>query len=69
MVRGGKSRAGHRGGDGHSGQGIRGSRDDPWDPLNPEDDPLRDLRVSDDEGKDPASDEYVWPQFDEEDDD
>lgn len=65
MMRGGKRRAGHRGGEGYAGHGIRGSRDDQWDSHNPEDDPLR---VPEYEGQDPASDEYVWPQFDEEED-
>lgn len=68
MVRGGKRRAGHRGGEGCAGHGMRGSRDDQWDSLNQEDDPLRDLRVPEYDGQDPAGDEYLWPEFDEEED-
>ena len=68
MVRGGKSRAGHRGGEGYAGHGVRGSRDDAWDPVSSDEDPLRDLRMPDDDGMDTTSDEYVWPQFEEEED-
>ncbi len=69
MVRGGKNRAGHRGSDGYAGPGMRGSRNMVWDQVNPDDDPLRDLRIPEYYGQDPANDEYIWPQFDEEDDD
>ena len=69
MVRGGKSRAGHRGSDDRAGPGMRGSRNKAWDPANPDEDPLRDLRIPEDYGQDPASDEYIWPQFDDEIDD
>jgi hypothetical protein len=38
-------------------------------PAVEDEDPLHDLRVQDDDWQDPANDEYVWPQFDEEVDD
>jgi hypothetical protein len=69
MVRGGRSDAGHRGGKGIERHNIRGSRDSPWDPMNPEDDSLHDLRPHDDDQHDPVNDEYVWPEFTDEDED
>jgi hypothetical protein len=69
MGRGGRNDAGHRGGQGSTRHSVRGSRDEPWDLMNPEDDPLRDLRPRDEDPADPAHDEYVWPAFDEADDD
>jgi hypothetical protein len=69
MGRGGKDRAGHRGGLGYEGHGARGSNDDRWDPLNAEDDPRRDLPDPAEDPPDPAHEDYVWPEVDEPDDD
>jgi hypothetical protein len=60
---------GHRGGEGYQGYGIRGSNDERWDPMDPENDPQRYL-IDDDEGlQDPANDEYIWPTPEEVEDD
>lgn len=69
MVRSAKSRAEPRDDNGLKGPGVRRSKSDPCKPLNMEEDPLKDLRVPYDEEQDQASDEYVWPQFDDEDND
>jgi hypothetical protein len=69
MVRGARTLVGHRGSKTGGRQNVRGSKDEPWDPASPDDDALRDLRVHDDDSQDPVNDEYIWPQFDEEEDD
>lgn len=66
MGRGKRNPAGHRGGDACDWHGTRGSDDGLWDPKNPEDDPLRDLRPHDEDLTDPAVDEYVWPDMSDE---
>ena len=40
-----------------------------YDPKNPEEDPYRDLRIPEDEPRDPDSDEYIWPEYEDEDED
>lgn len=69
MVRSGKSRAGSKAGGTSAGPGGRGGRNTVPVPAVEDEDPLHDLRVQDDDWQDPANDEYVWPQFDEEVDD
>lgn len=69
MGRGGKEQIGHRGSKGPVRRDVRGSRNGPWDPINQEDDPLRDLRAHEDDHLDPINDEYVWPEFHDEDED
>lgn len=69
MGRGGRVNAGHRGGLGNERHNVRGSKDKPWDPMNPDEDPLHDLRVHDEDLSDPVNDEYVWPEFKDDDDD
>jgi hypothetical protein len=69
MGRGGRENAGHRGAKGQVRHDLRGSRDKPWDPMTPEDDPLHDLRAHDDDHLDPVNDEYVWPEYHDEDED
>lgn len=61
-----KNPAGHRGGDTADWHGARGSDDNRWGLVNPEDDPLRDLRPQDEDLEDPASDEYMWPDLSDE---
>jgi hypothetical protein len=48
---------------------MRQKREVEWDPRNPEDDPYRDLRAPEDEPQDPASDDYIWPEFEDDDED
>jgi hypothetical protein len=66
-----KKPAGHRGGDTTDWHGSRGSDDNRWGKVNPEDDPLRDLRPDVDDMLNAAGDEYIWPdtsnEFDEDD--
>jgi hypothetical protein len=69
MGRGGKVSVGQRSGLVNERQSVRGSKNKPWDPMSPEDDPLRDLRVHEDDQQDPANDEYVWPEYTDEDED
>jgi len=69
MGRGKRNRAGHRGGDVPGWFGARGSNHERWGTREPEDDPLRDLRPRDDDLPDPAGDEYLWPEMDDEYDD
>ena len=57
----------HRWGEGYKDRGIRGGRDEPWDPLDPELDPFREMREED--FLDPANEEYIWPGTEEEEDD
>ena len=35
----------------------------------PEDDPYSDMRIPDNENNDPANDEYIWPEYEDEDED
>ena len=68
MVRGEKP-LGHRGGEGYTGRGVRGSNDERWDPAEPGNDPFRFLRDEEEEMPYPASDEYIWPTLEDEEDD
>jgi hypothetical protein len=58
-----------RGGGGYSGRGVRGSKDDRWDPVDMERDPYRDLKEGFEDLPDPANDDYIWPSVEEEEDD
>jgi len=60
---------GHRGGEGYTGHGVRGSTDERWDPADPMQDPCRFLREEQEELLYPANDEYIWPTPDDEEDD
>ena len=57
----------HRGGEGCTGHGVRGSNDGRWDPADPIVDPCRNLRDDDEGLQDPANDEHIWPTLEEED--
>jgi hypothetical protein len=50
-------------------QGTAKKNVDPYDQRHPEDDPYRDPRIPEEEHNDPASDEYIWPEFEDEDED
>ena len=60
MVKNKKNPAGPRGGDARDWHSARGSNDERRDP---EDDPFRDLRPRDDDMRNTASDEYLWPDM------
>jgi hypothetical protein len=66
MGRGKRDRAGHRGGDARDWHGARGSDDMRGVMINPEDDPFRDLRPQNEDLADPATDEYLWPDMNDE---
>lgn len=66
MGRGKRNRAGHRGGDVSDWHGARGSDAGRGDLPEPEDDPLRDLRPFEEDLPDPAGDEYLWPEMNDE---
>ena len=68
MGRGQKSSAGHRCSTAHEGHEPRGENRAPWDSMNPEDDPRCDMRDPEDL-PDPVNDDYMWPEYEEEDDD
>jgi hypothetical protein len=57
------SRAGP--GAGHQSGGKK--KADPFDPRHHEDDPYCDLRIPEEDQHDTTSDEYIWPEFDEDD--
>ncbi|MCX6689868.1 MAG: hypothetical protein NTZ39_09325 [Methanoregula sp.] len=69
MGRGGMDRSGYRGSKSFDGRGARGSYDDRYDPKNGYQNPDRDLRDLYDELQDPASEDYLWPEYDTEDED
>ncbi len=69
MGKGGRDSAGRRGGKGYGGRSERGSNSDRWDPGNRYHDPGRDLKDMFDDLHNPASYEYVWPEFENEDED
>jgi len=68
MGRGGRERARPRGGAIAGGKGPQGEHDKQWDPDHPDQDPCRDLRDMYDDTPDPAADEYLWPEQEEEED-
>lgn len=61
-----RDRAGHPGGDVRDWYGARGNNGRWRDLPELEDDPLRDLRPRDDDLQDPAGDEYLWPELNDE---
>ena len=69
MGKGGKVPIGQRSSPVNERQGVRGSRNKPWEPASPEDDPFRDLRIHEEDQPDPVNDEYVWPEYSDEDED
>jgi hypothetical protein len=66
MGRGKRAYPGHRGGDAVDRHGARGSDDERWTVTDPEEDPLRDLRPHDDDLQNPAADDYIWPEMNDE---
>lgn len=68
MGRGQKNPAGHRCGTGNEGHGLRGN-DNPCDPMCLEDDPCRDMRDPGENLPEPGMEDYLWPEYEEEDDD
>jgi len=68
MVRGERAFE-RRGGKGIDRHGVRGSKDNQSDPPEPEEDPYRDLRDTEEDQNDPVDDEYIWPCVEEEEDD
>ena len=64
----GERYSGHRGGEGFKGHGVRGSNDDRRNPVEPENDPYRDLRDNDEDQPDLTNNEYIWPIIEEEED-
>lgn len=69
MGRGGRDSAGHRGGKGYEGHGVRGSNDNRWEPETTDHDLYHDLRDMYEDLPDPVTDEYMWPQNEDEDED
>jgi hypothetical protein len=68
MGRGGRERISHRGGEGFEGHGARGTYNDRWDPLHPDPDPGLDLRDMYEEALGPVTEEYLWPEQEEDED-
>jgi hypothetical protein len=69
MGRGGIDRSGYRGSKSFDGRIEHGSYDDRYDKNYRYQNPGRDLRDLYDEQQDPASDDYLWPEYDTEDED
>lgn len=65
----GEREGSRRGGEEYPVRGIRGSKDDRWDPADLEQDPYRDLKDGFEDLADPLNDEYIWPSTEEEEDD
>jgi len=65
----GKRESGHRGSGSSRRRGVRGSDDDLLETGDKEQDLLRYLKENDEDLPDPANDEYIWPTFEEEEDD
>jgi hypothetical protein len=66
MVKGKRRQSAKRGGEAFEKPGSRGRDDDRWGEGDPEDDPLRDLRPYEDDMRNQANDEYVWPDVNDE---
>lgn len=66
MVKGKRRQSVKRGGDSADRHSERGGNVHQWAERDPEDDPLRDLRPYEDDMKNPANDEYVWPEMNDE---
>jgi hypothetical protein len=71
MSKGKRRLAANRGSDAFDRHGERGRNTERWGEGDLEDDPLRDLRPVEDDFRNPAGDEYLWPDMnnDDEDDD
>jgi len=69
MVRAKKNHAGHRGKDNRDRHSAQGSDNRQWEPENQEDDPLHDLRPEEDDMRNSANEDYIWPDLHDEDDD
>ncbi|MFA5268367.1 MAG: hypothetical protein WC379_10385 [Methanoregula sp.] len=63
MVKGKRRQVAGRGGNAIDRHGGMGRNDEQWSEVDPEDDPFRDLRPRDDDVRNPASDEYMWPDM------
>jgi hypothetical protein len=69
MGKGKRVPGGHGGGAVRHRHATQRSDDERWDQKEPEDDPLRDLRPVDEEPEPatgPDSDEYIWPEMQDE---
>jgi hypothetical protein len=69
MVRGRKNPVGCRGSKGIERHNVRGSNDDPYNPFHPENDTCLDMGDHGENQTDPANDEYMWPEYEDEDED
>jgi hypothetical protein len=63
MSKGKRRLAANRGGDVFDRHGGHGRNAERWGPGDIEDDPLRDLRPVEDDFRNPAGDEYLWPDM------
>jgi hypothetical protein len=68
MGRGGQERARHRSGEGFHGYGARDTSDSRWDPQHPDHDTSRDLRDIYENVPDPVTEDYIWPEQEEDED-
>jgi len=67
MGKRGRDYAGRRSGKGYEGRGERGSNSDRWESANGY--PGGDLMDMDNNLHNPVNDDYVWPEFENEDED
>lgn len=68
MVRATKNSSIPRAGKGGGRQSAGKKTADPYDPRHHENDPYRDLRIPEDDQHDSTSDEYIWPEYEDDDD-
>lgn len=66
MSKGKRRLAAGRIGDAAGRQGVQGRNAGLWGDREMEDDPLRDLRPVEDDFRNPAGDEYLWPDMNDE---
>jgi len=69
MGRAQRNPAGHGDGNGYEGNGIRECKGNLSDPMRLEDDPCRDMRDPGEDLPEPGMEDYLWPEYEEEDDD
>ena len=60
---------GHRGGEGSGSRGNRGGNDDQWDPDDPEGGTHQYPADDEDDQSCTGSDEYIWPEIEDDPDD
>jgi len=64
-----KNSAGQRGRENRDHHPVRGSEKGQWERDNQEDDPFHDLRPEEEDPRNSANEEYIWPDLHDENED